>query len=84
MSVRKTLKAFGVALIGFKRGVTFNNRKGKAFFKGLSKRTARFASLCGYDVRYKRNGDVFFQLRDRKRERKVAKRIRRLFGLSHH
>lgn len=78
-SLKKRLKALGVALLGFRKGVTFNNKRGIALFAGLGRRIAKLASPF-YDVRYRKDGRIFFQLRDRKAERKVAKKIRRILA----
>lgn len=76
MSIIK-LKAAVIAIVGMRGGVQFNKKRGTALFEQLSNRVAAFLSAFGFDVRRKANGKIFLQLRDRKRERKVQKKIRK-------
>jgi len=74
--VNKKLKALGVALLGARRGVRFT-RKGRAVFNGLAPRLARLVSPF-YDVRRTRSGRVYFNLRDKRTDKKVMKKFREL------
>lgn len=70
----KKLRAAGVALIGFKNGVRFNRHKGRAIFNRVPHWIVKVASLF-YDVRRTPSGGIYFQLKDRKAERKLQKQF---------
>jgi hypothetical protein len=71
------LKNAGIGLVGAVVGARFNLRKGQVFFGRMSMRVARLLTPF-YDVRRKRNGRVYFELRDRREDLKRLKRFRRL------
>lgn len=76
----KKLKATLVALAGLTSDVQFNKKRGEALFQSLNKTLATLFRLLGFDVRKRRDGRIFFQLRDRKQERKIEKKIRKILA----
>jgi hypothetical protein len=72
--MNRKLKSFFIALLSLRHKVTINRRRGKALIAGLGRRLA-FVFRIGYDVRMSRSGEYYFQLRDKRMEKKRAKRI---------
>jgi hypothetical protein len=75
-SMNRKLKAFFIAVLSLRHRVTFT-RRGKALIAGLTRRVA-FIFRPFYDVRMTRSGAFYFQLRDRRAEKKRLKRFRNL------
>jgi hypothetical protein len=81
MVVKRKLKSFFIALLSLRHKVTINRHRGRALIAGLGRRLAFFFRI-GYDVRMNRSGEYYFQLRDRRAEKKRVKRIAHAIGLS--
>ncbi len=69
--------AFVALLTPVGGGARFLHRKGRVIFQSLSPRLRPILSLF-FDVRQKADGRIWIQLKDRKAERKMQKRLSRL------
>jgi hypothetical protein len=61
----RRLKAFGVAVISLFKRVEIKGKKGRAWIDGAGRRFRAFLSLF-YDVRRRRSGKTWIQLRQRR------------------
>jgi hypothetical protein len=61
----RRLKAFGVAIISLVRPVQIKRKRGRAWIEGVGRKFRKFLSLF-YDVRWRRSGRTWIQLKQRK------------------
>jgi hypothetical protein len=73
--LRRKLKSFFIAIGCVGHEAHTNRKRGRLFVQALGRTRARVYRFFGYDVRMKMNGEYWFQLRDRRLEKKRTKRI---------
>lgn len=68
--------AFVAILTLFGKGARFFHRKGRVVFQSLSPRWRPILTIF-FDVRQKQDGRLWIQLKDRKEERRMQKKVSR-------